>query len=215
MIMSNLIPYNLNYFSLIHSKKLTPSRRITPTQIKSNEKKGKSSPAFTSSPLISSNTSLESHGSPASLQEERNMLKLMKSKKRNKGDSPWGNRSSPSPQTGIRSPPFHVLGDYIITPPKQTTTASAWQQGHSTTGNSLFSTPSPCKDLNENSSPDLLAKQDLSCGQVEEPTCKEKTQFVQVDKDKVNFHNKLDALAEIYSRCIKGELQSFERLSGS
>ncbi|KAJ7352920.1 negative regulation of DNA replication [Desmophyllum pertusum] len=89
------------------------NRRITPTQVKSDGKKGKSSPAFTSSPFASSHPVLESHGSPASLQEERNMLKLIKSKKKKQGDCPWGNRTSPSPQSGIRSPQLHVLGDFI------------------------------------------------------------------------------------------------------
>ena len=184
---------------------MTPSRRITPTQIKSDGKKGKSSPAFTSSPL-------ESNGSPASLQDERNMLKLIKSKKKSKGDSPWGIRTSPSPQPGIRSPPLHVLGDFIVTPPKQTMIpADAWQQNHSGT-NGLLSTPSPYKDLNGNNSSDISVTSDSSCRQFEEETCKDKTQFVQVVKDKVKFHHKLDALAKLYSRCITGKLQCFEQL---
>ena len=157
---------------------------------------------FTSSPFVSGQPTLESHGSPASLQEERNMLKLIRSKKKNKWDSPWGNRNTPSPQTGIKSPPFHVLGDFTITPPKQTTTSNVWQPNQSTTNNSLFSTPSPYKDINGNSSPDILVTSDLSHQHVEEQTSQEKPDFVQVDKDKVNSQDKLDALAQIYSKCI-------------
>ena len=130
------------------------------------------------------------------------MLKLMRSKKKNKGDSPWGNRNTPSPQTGIKSPPFHVLADFIITPPKQTTTSNAWQPNHSTTKNSLLSTPSLYKDINGNNSPDILVTSDLSQQHVEKQTCQEKPHFVQVDKDKVNSQEKLDALAQIYSKCI-------------
>ena len=139
------------------------------------------------------------------------MLKLMKSKRKNKGDSPWGNRSSPSPQTGIKSPPFHVLGDYIVTPPKQGSTC--WHSSNSAVNNnSLLSTPSPYKDLNGNSCSDVLPVCDSSFRQLDEQACKEKTQFVKVDKDKVNSHDKLGALAEIYSRCITGELKSSEQL---
>ncbi|XP_073249807.1 codanin-1-like [Porites lutea] len=182
------------------SKKVTPSRRITPTQLKSDGRKGKWSPAFSSSSLT-----LESNGSPASLQEERKMLKLMKAKKQNKGDSPWGNRTSPSPQAGVRSPPLHVLGDFIVTPPKQTVVTSASQHKHST-ANSLLSTPSPYKDHNGNNSLDISATSDSDFQHSEEEALKDKTQFIQVDKEKVSFHDKLDALAKIYSKCIMGNL---------
>lgn len=178
---------------------MTPSRRITPTQLKSDGRKGKWSPAFSSSSLT-----LESNGSPASLQEERKMLKLMKAKKQNKGDSPLGNRTSPSPQAGVRSPPLHVLGDFIVTPPKQTVVTNASQHKHST-ANSLLSTPSPYKDHNGNNSLDISATSDSNFQHSEEEALKDKTQFIQVDKEKVNFHDKLDALAKIYSKCITGK----------
>ncbi|KAL9952210.1 hypothetical protein ACROYT_G039425 [Oculina patagonica] len=184
------------------SKQVTPSRRITPTQVKSDGKKGKSSPAFTSSPFASPNPLLESHGSPASLQEERNMLKLMKSKRKNKGDSPWGNRTSPSPQSGIRSPPLHVLGDFIVSPPKQPTTLDAWQHGHSKLNDSLLSTPSPYKNSSVKNSTGTSSTNNVSSQQFQEQTQQEKVQFLQVDKDKVVFHDKLDALAKVYSKCI-------------
>ena len=41
--------------------------------------------------------------------------------------------------------------------------------------------------------------------QFEEQTHKEKVHFMQVDKDKVLFRDKLDALAKMYSRCILGK----------
>ena len=190
----------------VNSKKVTPSRRITPTQVKSDGRKGKSSPAF-----ASPHTVLESHASPLSLQEERNMLKLMKSKKKNKGDSPWGNRTSPSPQSGIRSPPLHVLGDFIVTPPKQPTSLDSWQHGHSKLDDSLFSTPSPQKNISNvnNNSPDILTSDSVNSLQFQEQTPKEKVQFMQADKEKVVFHEKLDALAKVYSWCILGKLESY------
>ena len=189
-------------FPFVSSKKSTPSRRITPTQVRNDGKKGKSSPLFTSSPFASGQPVLDSHGSPASLQEERNMLKLMRSKKKKGGDSPWGNRNSPSPQTGVRSPPSHVLGDFIVTPKQTTTSNNSWQSNHCTTRNSLLSSPSPYKDINENSSPDIFVTNDFSQQHVEQQTCQEKPQFVQVDKGKVDSQDKLDALAKIYSKCI-------------
>ena len=201
---------HLKQLFLANSKKVAPSRRITPTQVKGDGKKGKSSPAFTSSPFSSSHSVLESHGSPASLQEERDLLKLMKSKRKNKGDSPWGNRTSPNPQSGVRSPPLHVLGDFIISPPKQSATMpEAWQNGNSKLNNSLLSTPSPYKHSNVNDSLDILASEavHVSHQQSEEQSCKGKFQYVQVVKDKVVFRDKLDALATIYSRCILGEFE--------
>lgn len=189
----------------VNSKKVTPSRRITPTQVKTDGKKGKVSPTFSSSPFTSPHTVLESHGSPASLREERNMLKLMKSRKKNKGDSPWGNRTSPSPQSNIRSPPLHVLGDFIVSPPKQPTTSDPWQNSHSKLNDSLLSTPSPCKNPSVDNSSGNGATGATSPQQFKEQTHNEKVHFIQVDKEKVVLHDKLDALAKVYSRCILGE----------
>lgn len=135
------------------------------------------------------------------------MLKLMKSKKKNKGDSPWGNKTSPSPQSGIRSPPQHVLGDFIITPPKQPTSLDSWQNGNSKLNESLFSTPSPHKNSSNlnNNFPDILTSDSVNSLQFQEQTQKEKVQFIQADKDKVVLHEKLDALAKVYSVCILGK----------
>ncbi|XP_066026194.1 codanin-1-like [Pocillopora verrucosa] len=189
------------------SKKVTPSRRITPTQVKGDGRKGKSSPAFASSPFSSSHSMLDGHGSPASLQEERDLLKIMKSKRKNKGDSPWGYRTSPSPQTGIRSPPSHVLGDFIITPPKHPTAVpDAWQKNKSKPDESLISTPSPYKSPDASEASDILTADPRSCEQSEKQSCIEEIQPVQAVKDKVIFHIKLDALAKIYSRCITENL---------
>lgn len=69
----------------------------------------------------------------------------------------------------------------------------------------MFSTPSPCKSSNVNNSPDILATDNLSSQQFQEQTQKEKVRFVQVDKDKVVFHDKVDVLAQVYSRCILGK----------
>ena len=41
--------------------------------------------------------------------------------------------------------------------------------------------------------------------QFEEQTHKEKAHFIQVDKEKVVFHDKIGALAKVYSRCILGK----------
>lgn len=53
--------------------------------------------------------------------------------------------------------------------------------------------------------------------QFKEQTHNEKVHFIQVDKEKVVLHDKLDALAKVYSRCILGEsifsLNYFCRLS--
>ncbi|KAJ7352923.1 negative regulation of DNA replication [Desmophyllum pertusum] len=144
-----------------NSKKVTPSRRITPTQVKSDGKKGKSSPAFTSSPFSSSHPVLESHGSPASLQEERNMLKLMKSKRKTRGIPLGEIELVPAPNLASDLPNF-----------------TSWEIS------SCFGADA------------------VSSQQFEEQACKERTQFLQVVKDKVVFHDKLDALAKIYSRCI-------------
>lgn len=133
------------------------------------------------------------------------MLKLMKSRKKNKGDSLWGSRTSPSPQSGIRSPPLHVLGDFIVSPPKQPTTSDSWQNSHSKLNDSLLLTPSPFKNPTVDNSPDIVATDAASPQQFEEQTHKENVQFIQVDKDKVVFHDKLDALAKVYSRCILGK----------
>ena len=130
------------------------------------------------------------------------MLKLMKSRKKNKGDSPWGNRTSPSPQSGVRSPPLHVLGDYIVSPPKQPTTSDSWQNSHSKLNDSFLSTPSPSKNTGVDDSLDNAATVATCSQQFEEQTHKEKVHFIQVDKDKVAFHNKLGALAKMYSKCI-------------
>ena len=189
----------------VNSKKVTPSRRITPTRVKSDGKKGKVSPAFSSSPFTSPHTVLESYGSPASLQEERNLLKLEKARKKNKGDFSWGNRTSPSPQSSVRSPPLHVLGDYIVSPPKQPTTSDPLEKSHSKPNDSLRSTPSPCKNPSGENCSETGATGAASPQQLEEQTYKEKAQFMQVDKDKVVFHHKLDALAKVYSRCILGK----------
>lgn len=189
----------------VNSKKVTSSRRITPTQVKSDGKKGKVSPAFSSSPFSSPHTVLESYGSPASLQEERNMLKLERARKKNKGDFAWGNRTSPSPQSSVRSPPLHVLGDFILSPPKQSTTSDYLEKSHSKPNDSLLSTPSPCKEPGGENCSDNIATGAATPQQFEEQTNKEKAQFIQVDKDKVVFHHKLDALAKVYSRCILGK----------
>ena len=133
------------------------------------------------------------------------MLKLMKSRKKNKGDSPWGNRTSPSPQSGVRSPPLHVLGDFIVSPPKQPTTSDSWQNSHSKLNDSFLSMPSPSKNTGVDDSLDNAATVATSSQQFEEQTHKEKVHFIQVDKDKVAFHNKLGALAKMYSRCILGK----------
>lgn len=133
------------------------------------------------------------------------MLKLMKSKKKKKGDSPWGNRNSP--QSGIRSPPYHVLGDYIITPPKQMVLTNAWQTSNSSINNSLHTTPSPYKDFNGNSSSDIMVTGGLNSHQIEEQTRKGQVQSVQVHKDKVDSQDRLDALAKVYAKCITGKLQ--------
>ncbi|XP_068691714.1 codanin-1-like [Montipora foliosa] len=195
-------------------KKATPSRRITPTPVKSDGRKGKLSPAFSSTGPSFSQLSMESHSSPASLQEERNILKLMKTKRKSKGESPWENRNSPSAQTGVRSPPLHVLGDYIITPPKQTTTSknhvitppNAWQPNINT-GGRVLSTPSPVKDFIGNASlQQSLVADDLSSQRDEKKTCKEEIQAVQVDQLKVNSQEKLDVLAKMYSNCVTGNL---------
>ena len=211
------MPLCLNYpFLLFSRKKSTPSRRITPTLVKSDGRKGKLSPAFSSAGPSFSQLSMESHSSPASLQEERNILKLMKTKRKSKGESPWENRNSPSAQTGVRSPPLHVLGDYIITPPKQTTTSknhvitppNAWQPNINTSGR-LLSTPSPDKDFIGNASlQQSLVADDLSSQKDEKKTCKEEIQAVQVDQLKVNSQEKLDVLAKMYSNCVTGEVSS-------
>ena len=207
-----LVTYsNIEQCFCVNSKKVTPLRRITPTQVKGDGKKGKSSPAFASSPFSSSHSMLDSHGSPASLQEERDLLKIMKSKRKNKGDSPWGYRTSPSPQTGIRSPPSHVLGDFIITPPKHPTAVpDAWQKNKSKPDESLISTPSPYKSPDASEASDILTADPGSREQSEKQSCIEEIQPVQAVKDKVIFHIKLDALAKIYSRCIMGKFESFQ-----
>jgi len=133
------------------------------------------------------------------------MLKLMKSRKKNKGDSPWGNRTSPSPQSSIRSPHPHVLGDFIVSPPKQPATSDPWQNSHSKLNDSLLSPPSPCKSVDISSDNGATGATCSSPQQFEGETHKEKVHFVRVDKEKVVFHDKLDALAEVYSRCILGE----------
>jgi len=133
------------------------------------------------------------------------MLKLMKSRKKNKGDSPWGNRTSPSPQSSTRSPQLHVLGDFIVSPPKQPATSDPWQNSQSKLTDSLLSTPSPCKNSSVDISSDNKATVAASPKQFEEQTHKGKVHFIQVDKEKVVSHDKLDALAKVYSRCILGE----------
>ena len=82
---------------LLFSKKSTP-RRITPTPVL-NTSKSPSSP-FPSGKTFAAQTS------PVSLEEERHFLKLMRNKKNNKADSPWGSKS----------PPLPVLGDFISSP---------------------------------------------------------------------------------------------------
>ncbi|XP_029207694.2 codanin-1-like isoform X1 [Acropora millepora] len=191
------------------SKKSTPSRRITPTQVKSDGKKGKTSPAFTSAGISFSQPSLENYGSPASLQEERNLLKLMKSKRKSKGDSPSENRH----MGGVRSPTQCVLGDYIKTPPKQTslskddrvtppkcaTMSTAWEPNIDTRKR-VPSTPSLVKDIIGNtSSPNAMATEDLKCQKGEK-----QIQTVLADQLKVHSQDKLDVLAKIYSECITG-----------
>lgn len=102
------------------TSKSTPSRRITPTPVKAGHDKPLSpfsSGTFVSSPLSSQG---DSSLSPTSLQEERNMLKAMKSKRRSKGDSPWGNKTSPHNNSGYRSPSYSVLGDFIACSPGNT-----------------------------------------------------------------------------------------------
>ena len=133
------------------------------------------------------------------------MLKLERARKKNKGDFTWGNRTSPSPQSSVRSPPPHVLGDFIVSPPKQSTTSDHLEKSHSKPNDSLLSTPSPCKDPSGETCSDNGATGATSPQQFEEETHKEKAQFIQVDKDKVVFHHKLDALAKVYSRCILGK----------
>ncbi|XP_015780287.1 PREDICTED: codanin-1-like [Acropora digitifera] len=190
------------------SKKSTPSRRITPTQVKSDGKKGKTSPAFTSAGISFSQPSLENYGSPASLQEERNLLKLMKSKRKSKGDSLSENRH----MGGVRSPTQCVLGDYIKTPPKQTsiskdhivapkcaTMSTAWEPNIDTRKR-VPSTPSLVEDITGNtSSPNAMATEDLKCQKVEK-----QIQTVLADQLKVHSQDKLDVLAKIYSECITG-----------
>lgn len=135
----------------------------------------------------------------------------MKSKRKNKGDSPWGYRTSPSPQTGIRSPPSHVLGDFIITPPKhQTAVPDAWQKNKSKPDESLISTPSPYKSPDASEASDILTTDPGSREQSEKQSCIEEIQPVQAMKDKVILHIKLGALAKIYSRCIMGKFESFQ-----
>lgn len=133
------------------------------------------------------------------------MLKLERARKKNKGDFAWGNRTSPSPQSNVRSPPLHVLGDFILSPPKQSTTSDHLEKSHSKLNDSLLSTPSPCKEPSGENCSDNIATGAASPQQFEEQTHKEKAQFIQVEKDKVVFHHKLDALAKIYSRCILGK----------
>lgn len=197
---------------MFSSKKSTPSRRITPTQIKNDGKKGKTSPAFASAGISFTQPSLENYSSPASLEEERNLLKLMKSKRKSKGDSPSENRH----MGGVRSPTLCVLGDYVKTPPKQNsvskddrvtppkfaTMSTAWEPNIDTRKR-VPSTPSSGKDFIRNTSPqNAMPTEDLKCQKVEK-----QIQTV-ADQLKVHSQDKLDVLAKIYSECITGKLVS-------
>lgn len=204
---------------MLSSKKSTPSRRITPTPVKSDGKKGKVSPAFTSAGISFLQPSLENYSSPASLQEERNLLKLMKSKRKNKGDSASENRH----MGGVRSPPLCFLGDYIITPPKQTSVSKDYsvtppkcatmptaRQPDIDTRKGVLLTPSSVRDAVENTSqPHVMSAEDLKCQKVKKQSYKEQIQTVLADQLKVNSQDKLDVLAKIYSECITGKLVSY------
>ena len=143
----------------------------------------------------------------------------MKSKRKNKGDSASENRH----MGGVRSPPLCFLGDYIITPPKQTsvskdysvtppkcaTMPTAWQPDIDTRKGVLL-TPSSVRDVVENTSqPHVMSAEDLKCQKVKKQSYKEQIQTVLADQLKVNSQDKLDVLAKIYSECITGKLVSY------
>lgn len=135
----------------------------------------------------------------------------MKSKRKSKGDSLSENRH----MGGVRSPTQCVLGDYIKTPPKQTslskddrvtppkcaTMSTAWEPNIDTKKRG-FSTPSSVKDIIGNTSlPNAMATEDLKCQKGEK-----QIQTVLADQLKVHSQDKLDVLAKIYSECITGKL---------
>ena len=138
------------------------------------------------------------------------MLKLIKSKKKNKEDTQWGERMSPSFHVGVRSPPL-VLGDFIVSPnsrshsPKNSAMADACQQGHTAINQSTWSTARTCKDVNENNSPLASSSDGLKVTHSED-AIKSTAQAVQVKKDKIGFQDKINVLAKVYSNCITGNI---------
>lgn len=118
---------------------------------------------------------------------------------------------------GVRSPTLCVLGDYVKTPPKQTsvskddrvtppkfaTMSTAWEPNIDTRKR-VPSTPSSGKDVIKNTSPpNAMSTEDLKCQKVEK-----QIQTVVADQLKVHSQDKLDVLAKIYSECITGKLVS-------
>ncbi|EDO46776.1 predicted protein, partial [Nematostella vectensis] len=111
------------------------SRRIAPTPVKGS----KSSLSLLQSEVyMVSPIEPDSPLSPASLQEERNMLKSIKSKQQRKGASPWGNRNSPSPH---RTPPYASLGDFIVSPKSTSVRKSPITENDKKEGNAATTLP--------------------------------------------------------------------------
>lgn len=193
LIVSILI---LIWFLIHPSKKRTP-RRITPTPVKEDQSKRRSSTSpFSSGSFVTSPLASESQGSPSSFQEERNMLKIIKSKRRSKGDSPWGIRTSSSPVSVIKTPPPPVFGDFLVTSSPKSSHAKSLEdlerQIHR--GATKSDTSLACNDDVTSSNAEMqevdVKKTDVS--------------LVVVSKEHVTHKEKLLVLAKVYSNCITG-----------
>lgn len=194
----------------------TPSRRITPTPVKNDNRKSTS--PFTTSPFTSTSPIGDSSLSPVSLQEERNMLRAMKSKRRNRrDDNSWGTKMSSSPHSGSKSV---VLGDFI-SPPALERTMGRDLNTHEVNSHhskqflkqkNIVHPRVQCEDESQRSpgvdkTPCVTDKNSVkeTIKSSNEKSNVDTTPTHTIEPDKIEYKDKINILSRLHSTLIKGK----------